>query len=73
MKTLREKYPQLDTIFEELSQARSFLDVAYAVLTDDNENDALVVMRHGLDLLEKAHDALDTAAEPKGENHDRTN
>lgn len=67
MKTLREKYPQLDSIFEELSRARSFLDVAYAVLTDDEGSDALVVMRAGMDLLEKAHDALDMATEPKGE------
>lgn len=64
---LREKYPELDSIFEELSKARSFLDVAYAILTDDDESDATVVMRHGMDLLEKAHDTLDTAAEAKGE------
>lgn len=67
MKTLREKYPQLDSIFEELGQALCFLDVAYAVLTDDDGNSATVVLRHGIDLLEKAHDALDMAAEPKGE------
>lgn len=69
MKTLREMYPELDAIFEELSRARSFLEVAYAALTDDDESDATVVMRQGMDLLEKAHDALDMAVEAKGENH----
>lgn len=64
---LRDKYPLLDEIFEELSKARSFLDVAYAILTDDDENDATVVMRHGMDLLEKAHDTLDTAKAAEGE------
>lgn len=64
---LRDKYPVLDEIFEELSKARSFLDVAYAILTDDDENDATVVMREGMDLLEKAHDALDTAKVVEGE------
>lgn len=67
MKTLREIYPELDSIFEELSRARSFLEVAYAVLTDDDESDATVVMRHGMDLLENAHDKLDAAKAAEGE------
>lgn len=64
---LRDKYPVLDEIFEELNKARSFLDVAYAILTDDDESDATVVMRAGMDLLEKAHDMLDTAKAVEGE------
>lgn len=69
MNLLRDRFPVLDGIFHELGDARSFLDVAYLALEDEECGDGLVVMRHGMDLLEKAHDALDTAAAPEGGSH----